>query len=171
MTKLGSSSFRGARRRFAVLAGLLAVVAAAVLAATAGGASARSNGETISGAGSTFVQPLVSQWISPVGSAFGINLQYSGVGSGAGITAVTNRTVDFGASDAPLSPDQFSACKGCVQIPWALSATSIAYNLPGINCVLRLTGPVLADIYLGKVSAWDDPAIKSLNSKCNLPGT
>ena len=169
MTKLGSSSFRGARRRFAALAGLLAVVAAVVVAVTAGGASARSNGETISGAGSTFVQPLVSQWISPVGSAYGVNLQYSGVGSGAGITAVTNRTVDFGASDAPLSPDQFSACKGCVQIPWALSATSVIYNLGGVKNLLHMNGAVLASIYSGAITKWNDPAIAKLNKGVSLP--
>jgi phosphate transport system substrate-binding protein len=169
MAKLGSSSFRGARRRFAALAGLLAVVAAVVVAVTAGGASARSNGETISGAGSTFVQPLVSQWISPVGSAYGVNLQYSGVGSGAGITAVTNRTVDFGASDAPLSPDQFSACKGCVQIPWALSATSVIYNLGGVKNLLHMNGAVLASIYSGSITKWNDPAIAKLNKGVSLP--
>ena len=79
--------------------------------------------------------------------------------------------VDFGASDAPLTPDQFDACKGCVQIPWALSATSIIYNLPGVPNNLKLTGPVIANIYLGKITKWDDPAIKKLNPGVNLPDT
>jgi phosphate transport system substrate-binding protein len=146
-------------------------IAAVVVAAASGGASARSNGETISGAGSTFVQPLVSQWIAPMGQAYGINLQYNGVGSGAGITAVTNRSVDFGASDAPLSPDQFSACKGCVQIPWALSATSVIYNLNGVKNLLHMNGATLAKIFSGQVTQWDDPAIKALNKGVNLPST
>jgi phosphate transport system substrate-binding protein len=77
--------------------------------------------------------------------------------------------VDFGASDAPLSPDQLTACKGCVVIPWALAATSIPYNLPGLNGRLRLSGPVLANIYLGQITRWNAPAIKKLNPKLNLP--
>src|SRR6266403_580337 len=109
----------------------LALLAAAALALLAVAAvSAKSNDTTITGAGSSFVSPLVSAWTPAVGSAFGYTLQYSPVGSGAGIAAITNRQVDFGASDAPLTPDQATACKGCVQIPWALSATSIAYNIP-----------------------------------------
>src|SRR5207248_5651111 len=109
----------------------VAAVALAALAA-AGAASARTASSTLTGAGSTFVAPLVSQWISPVGGAYGIELQYSAIGSGGGVAAITARTVDFGASDAPLTPDQFSACKGCEQIPWALAATSVMYNLPDV---------------------------------------
>ena len=77
--------------------------------------------------------PLISKWIPAYGhdQAAGTQIQYSAVGSGGGIAAITNRTVDFGASDAPLTPDQFTACKGCVQIPWALSATAVVYNVPG----------------------------------------
>src|SRR5215471_16458364 len=150
---------------------LVAVIAVAAIAGRANASATKKSDTTITGAGSSFVFPLVSAWIPQLGSAFGINLTYSPIGSGGGIAAVTARTVDFGASDAPLSSDQFTACKGCVQIPWALSATSIAYNLPGVGCVLRLNGPVLANIYLGKVSNWDDPAIKALNPKCNLPST
>ncbi len=89
-----------------------AVAAAAVLAVVvAGAANAKGDRQasTISGAGSTFVSPLVAQWISPIGAAYGIELQYSPIGSGGGIAAITSRTVDFGASDAPLTSDQFSA--------------------------------------------------------------
>src|SRR5262249_59273267 len=88
---------------------------------------------TIVGAGSTFVSPLVSTWTPAIGSAFDYTVQYSAVGSGAGIAAITSRQVDFGASDAPLTPDQFNACNGCVQIPWALAGTSVPYNVPGIT--------------------------------------
>ena len=98
-------------------------------------------------------------------------IAYSPVGSGAGIAAITARQVDFGASDAPLSPDQLHACNGCVQIPWALSATSVIYNLAGVPNNLHMTGPVLARIYLGQITKWDDPAIKALNPKVNLPST
>jgi phosphate transport system substrate-binding protein len=146
---------------------LIATSALALLAVAAAGA--KSNDTTITGAGSSFVSPLVSTWTPAVGSAFGYTLQYSPVGSGAGIAAITNRQVDFGASDAPLTPDQFAACKGCAQIPWALSATSIAYNVPGAPTHLRLNGKVLADIFLGNITNWNDAAIKALNPGANMP--
>lgn len=151
------------RKLIALVAGL------AVLTAFAAAASARTNDDKIVGAGSSFVFPLVSQWIPAVGPDLGINLTYASIGSGGGIAQITARTVDFGASDAPLSPDQFAACKGCVQIPWALAATAVMYNLPGIGKQLRLTGPVIANIYLGKIKQWDDAAIKKLNPGRNLP--
>jgi phosphate transport system substrate-binding protein len=152
----------------ALVIALLALVVAAVAAGTG---SARTDGTTISGAGSTFVQPLVSQWISPLGSAYGYDLQYSGVGSGAGVAAITARTVDFGASDAPLTPDQFTACKGCEQIPWALGATAVMYNLPGVKNLLHMDGPTLANIFMGKITTWNDPAIAKLNKGVTLPST
>jgi phosphate transport system substrate-binding protein len=148
----------------------IALIAASVLALlTVAAAGAKSNDTTITGAGSSFVSPLVSAWTPAVGSAFGYTLQYSPVGSGAGIAAITNRQVDFGASDAPLTPDQATACKGCVQIPWALSATSIAYNVPGAPVHVRLNGKVLADIFLGNITNWNDAAIKALNPGANMP--
>src|SRR5262249_37941517 len=132
-------------------------------------AGAKQSATVINGAGSTFVQPLVSVWTPALGGAFDYTVQYSGVGSGAGIQAITSRTVDFGASDAPLSPDQFSACQGCVQIPWALAGTSIPYNIPGLTGLLRLNGDVIAKIYMGQITTWNDPAIKALNPKLSLP--
>ena len=145
----------------ALLVGLVAVV-------TAG---AKSSDDTITGAGSTFVAPLVSAWTADYGAKTGVHIAYSPVGSGAGIAAITARQVDFGASDAPLSPDQFNACNGCLQIPWALAGTAIIYNLPGLPNNLHLTGAVLAQIYLGQVTKWNDPAIQSLNPKVTLPST
>src|SRR5262249_20366599 len=123
------------------------------------------------GAGATFPAPLISQWQKDYEAKTGVKITYSAIGSGGGIAAITNRTVDFGASDAPLSPDQFAACKGCVQIPWALSATSIAYTLPNVPNNLKITGPVLADIYLGTIKKWNDSRIQSLNPKVTLPDT
>ena len=153
--------------------GILAIsaVAAGVLASAASPASNRTAATKITGAGSSFVFPLVSQWIPAVGSALGIDLTYASVGSGAGIAQITARTVDFGASDAPMTSDQFSACKGCVQIPWALAATSIPYNLPGLTKQVKLTGAVIAGIYLGQITTWDAPAIKKLNPGLALPST
>jgi phosphate transport system substrate-binding protein len=147
----------------------LAALAALVAAVAAGAASAQRQDTVISGAGSTFVAPLVAQWVSPLGSAYGYTLQYSGIGSGGGVAAVTARTVDFGASDAPLTPDQFTACKDCVQIPWALSATAVIYNLSGVKNLLHMNGATLAKIVEGQITKWNDPAIAALNKGVNLP--
>jgi phosphate transport system substrate-binding protein len=151
----------------------IAALAVAALVATTGalaGGSATKAG-TLSGAGATFPFPLISQWQKDYEAKTGTHINYNPIGSGGGIAAITARTVDFGASDAPLTPDQFSACKGCVQIPWALSSTSIIYNLPSVPNNLKLTGPIIASIYLGKITQWDAPAIKALNPKVNLPST
>jgi phosphate transport system substrate-binding protein len=144
------------------------VVAVPATGANASSTQAKTGGE-LTGAGSTFVAKLVQTWIPKVQSSLGIKVTYGPIGSGGGINAITNRTVDFGASDAPLTPDQFSACHGCVQIPWALSATSIPYHLVGMNKQLHLTGPILADIFLGKITKWNDPRLKKINKGANLP--
>ena len=153
---------------------LLALGALALVTAAAAGAKQQSHRvTTIVGAGSTFVSPLVSVWTPALGSAYDYTVQYSPVGSGAGIAAITSRTVDFGASDAPLTPDQFNACNGCVQVPWALAGTAIPYNIPGLqlpkNTNLHLSGDVIAKIYMGQITNWNDPAIKALNPKATLP--
>ncbi len=146
---------------------LIAAVAAVLLAATAAGA--KSTDTTITGAGSTFVQPLVAAWTPAIGKAFGYTVQYSGVGSGAGIAAITANQVDFGASDAPLNQAQQSACPDCIQIPWALSATAVAYNVPGAPAHINLDGNTISKIFLGTISNWSDPAIAALNKGANLP--
>lgn len=146
-----------------------ALVAAAFVAATAAPSEAKTSETKLTGAGSSFVFPLVSKWIPALGTAYGYDVTYAPVGSGAGIAQITARTVDFGASDAPLSADQFAACNGCVQIPWALSATSIAYNVPNAPTGLRLSGSILAKIYLGRIMSWDDAAIRKLNPGAALP--
>jgi phosphate transport system substrate-binding protein len=158
-------------RKLIIALAVLAAAAIAAFAATsrATASSSKANAGELTGAGSTFVSKLVQNWIPKVQSALGIKVTYGPIGSGGGINAITNRTVDFGASDAPLTPDQFSACKGCVQIPWALSATSIPYHLPGENKQLHFTGPILADIFLGKITKWNDPRLKKINKGANLP--
>lgn len=149
---------------------LTVAVAGALVAGRADAAPARSSDTSIVGTGSTFVFPLVSKWIPAVGTAFGITLTYSPTGSGAGISAITARTVDFGASDAPLTPDQLTKCNGCVQVPIALSAISVPYNIPGIgNCVVRLSPQNLSGIFLGEISNWNDPKLKADNPKCSFP--
>jgi phosphate transport system substrate-binding protein len=170
---MGSNPNQGGQyhmKKALALALTIASAAAITLAAgTAGAAPARQADVSLVGTGATFPYPLISKWIPALGSALGINITYSPTGSGAGISSITARTVDFGASDAPLSSDQLAACNGCVVIPWALSATSIPYNLPGLNGRVRLDGPTLAKIYLGSITNWNHAAIKALNPKLALP--
>ena len=154
--------------------GIALLAAATVTLLTAAAAGARHEVTVLNGAGSTFVSPLVSTWTPALGTAFDYTVQYSAVGSGGGIQAITNRTVDFGASDAPLTSDQFTACNGCVQIPWALAGTAIPYNVPGITPAsaaahVKLSGDVIAKIYMGTITNWNDPAIKKLNPTATFP--
>jgi phosphate transport system substrate-binding protein len=136
------------------------------------GANASGSGTgALVGAGSTLVAPLISQWQPVYDKQYGVAVTYGAIGSGGGIAQITARTVDFGASDAPLTPDQHSAAGGVVQIPWALAATVIAYHVQGVPDQLRLTGPVLSDIWLGKITSWNDPAIAKLNPGVTLPST
>src|SRR5438445_1785041 len=139
------------RAQMRTLTLIAVVVAAAGAAGTAGAVPTKHSSTTLVGAGSSFVAPLVSQWVPAVSAAYGYELQYSPIGSGGGINAITGRTVDFGASDAPLSSDQFAACKGCFQIPCALSATSVFYNLSGVQNPLHMDGPTLAKIFMGHI--------------------
>ena len=149
------------KKRTLIAAALAAVAGPALVAGTAGARSSAS----ASGAGSTFVAPLVALWSQNYKSA---HVSYNPIGSGGGIQAITNKQVDFGGSDAPLTPDQKKACP-CVQIPWALSATSVPYHVAGLRQGLKITGRVLANIYLGKVAYWDAKPIKKLNRKRPLP--
>ncbi len=148
--------------------GALLVTALVATAGALAGGSASTAG-SLNGAGATFPFPLISQWQKDYESKTGTKINYNPIGSGGGIAAITARTVDFGASDAPLTPDQLAACKGCVQIPWVLSSTSVIYNLPNAPNNLKLTGPIIASIYLGKISRWNDPAITKLNPGASLP--
>ena len=156
----------------------LAVAAAAAIATVAvSAAGAARTSTTLKGAGSTFVQPLINAWTqlpSPSGSPFttatGINVTYGGGGSGAGVTGITNKTVDFGASDAPLTA--FSpTCTTCIQTPWGLSGTAVIYRIDGVTKTLNMSGSVLADIYLHKITFWDNKAIKALNKGVKIPHT
>jgi len=155
-------------KRMRSLAAVVAVLGVAALALTAwtGLAGASSKKASLTGAGSTFVAPLVALWTAHYSPA---DINYSAVGSGAGIQQITARTVDFGASDAPLTPDQASACHGCVQIPWAFAATSIPYNVSGVGYGLKLTGPILAQIFMGKITKWNDSRIRAINKGVTLP--
>lgn len=146
---------------------LIAVTGTVGCMATISTAAASAN---LTGAGSTLVAPLEANWANGFEAAGhgNVKVTYGAVGSGAGIAQITARTVDFGASDAPLTPEQAAACNGCVQIPWALSATGLGFSIPGVK-KLNLTGPILAGIYFGKITNWSDPKIKKINPKAHLP--
>jgi phosphate transport system permease protein/phosphate transport system substrate-binding protein len=127
---------------------------------------------TINGAGATFPFPLIDKWrveyqkVQP-----GVNINYQSIGSGGGIKQFTAKTVDFGASDAPLSKNQTSTLPAtAVHIPETIGSVVVAYNIPEFNQKgLKLTGAVIADIYLGKITKWDDHRIKDLNPGVTLP--
>jgi phosphate transport system substrate-binding protein len=136
-----------------------------------GGSGSGGGATTLIGAGSTLVAPLVSKWSADYAQRADVTVTYGAIGSGGGIAQITARTVDFGASDAPLTPDQEDSCRGCLQVPWALAATLVSYHVKGIPTGLKLSGPVLARIFLGKVTRWNDPAIARLNPGLKLPAT
>jgi phosphate transport system substrate-binding protein len=150
------------------LASFSATAAAVLAASLASGATATAMADTLTGAGSTLVAPLMADWNTGWQSATGNSVTYSPVGSAMGITDITQRMVDFGASDAPLTTAQQTACNGCVQIPWALSATAVGFHLNGIS-TLKLSGKVLAEIYLGQITNWNNSQIKALNRGVKLP--
>ncbi len=160
--------------------GVLAGAAMLALGLAACGSSSNSStgttsvSATISGAGSTFAAPVYEQWGSGL-AASGLHLNYQAVGSGAGLTSLEAKTVDFGASDPPLKPADAAAIakngSPAVQIPMFLGAITVSYNLPGVKAGLKLTGPVIADIYLGTIKMWNDRAIVGLNPGVSLPST
>jgi phosphate transport system substrate-binding protein len=124
----------------------------------------------LNGAGATFPQPFLNATISAYQSQkSNVKINYNGVGSGSGINSLTNKLVDFAASDAPLSDSQRSAAPNTLHIPETIGAITLAYNLPGISNGLHLTGSVIANIFYGTITKWNDPAIIALNSGTTLP--
>jgi phosphate transport system substrate-binding protein len=125
---------------------------------------------TLLGAGSTFVYPLFSKQFSEYNKKTGIQVNYQSIGSGGGILQLTNKTVDFGDSDSPLNDDQTQKIGvPVIHIPMCSGAVVVSYNLPGINTSLNLTPDVLGDIFLGKITNWDDSRITSLNKGIGIP--
>ena len=126
---------------------------------------------TINGAGATFPFPLIDTWRVEYQSVNpSVNINYQSIGSGGGVRQFTERTVDFGASDAPLTEEEVQGLPSTpVHIPETIGSVVTAYNIPGIDKGLKLTGPVLADIFAGKITRWDDPRIIELNSGLSLP--
>ncbi len=129
----------------------------------------------LNGAGATFPYVIYSKWFDVYHSKTGIEFNYQSIGSGGGIKQVTEGTVDFGASDASLSDQQLSEIKekqgsSVLHIPTVMGAVVLTYNIPGVGKGLRLSQDVLAGIYLGEITKWNDPKIAAINSGINLPG-
>ena len=142
------------------------LVAGALTAGSLGQALAQ---QEATGAGASFPAPLYSKWAADYNKATGVKINYQSVGSSAGIKQIDARTVDFGASDAPLKDDEL-AKKGLVQFPTVIGGIVPVVNIKGIAPgQLKLSGHVLGDIYLGKITKWNDPAIAALNPGVNLP--
>ena len=143
----------------------------AIIAAGLVAASTSAYAADITGAGSTFVYPILAKWADAYKKETGIGLNYQSIGSGGGIKQITNQTVTFGASDMPLKPEEVAKA-GFVQFPIINGAVVPVINLAGVKAgELTLDGPTLANIYLGKVTKWNDPAIAKLNSNITLPST
>lgn len=159
-------------------------VASALVACGGGGASGRTAssdsagatsstaGVDLTGAGATFAYPIYSKWFSDYAKETSIRINYQSIGSGGGIRQLTERTVDFGASDAPMSDAELSKAKGPVlHFPTVIGAVAVTYNLPSLQAPLRLTGDMLADMFLGHITKWNDSRIAVLNPGVALPST
>ncbi|HET8650763.1 MAG TPA: phosphate ABC transporter substrate-binding protein PstS [Gemmatimonadales bacterium] len=148
---------------------LLALTAAAIIGC---GSNEGSRAVTLTGAGATFPNPIYSRWFEAFAAQTGTRINYQAIGSGGGIRQYTEGTVDFGATDGPMSDEQIAAVGGKVRhFPTVLGAVVVTYNLPelGPADALRLDGPAIAAIYRGTVSRWNDPAIARLNPRVALP--
>jgi phosphate transport system substrate-binding protein len=151
---------------------MLAIAAAALLTAGCGSKSGEnSQTQQITGAGSTFVYPVLSAWAADYQKQSGTSVNYQSIGSGGGVAQIKAGTVDFGATDQPLDPQELAAA-GLAQFPIVIGGVVPVVNIAGVKPgELRLTGPLLADIYAGKIKTWNDPVIAKLNSGVSLPAS
>lgn len=161
----------------ALAAGALALGAAACggsdnsTTAATGGSGSKAGG-SINGAGATFPQPVYNEWAARYKDSSGTSVNYQGIGSGGGIAQFTAGTVDFGASDAAMKDEEVAAAKkkgDPVHVPTVFGAVTVSYNVSGVDKGLKLDGKTVADIFLGKVKKWNDPAIAGQNSGLSLP--
>jgi phosphate transport system substrate-binding protein len=129
--------------------------------------------QTINGAGASFPFPIYAKWFSEYNKLHpNVQINYQSIGSGGGIRQLTAQTVFFGATDGPMTKDQLLAAPGNIlHLPTVLGAVVPVYNIEGVTAELKFDGPVLADIFLGRITKWNDPAIAKLNAGVNLPGT
>jgi phosphate transport system substrate-binding protein len=149
------------------------LTAAAGVLLTLPAASVEAQKIQINGAGATFPYPIYSKWFSEYNKLHPeVEINYQSIGSGGGIRQLTNQTVFFGATDGPMTSDQlFSAPAPILHLPTVLGADVPVYNIPGVDEQLKFTGPLLADIFLGKITKWNDPAIQTLNPSVKLPAS
>ncbi|MGC4116182.1 MAG: phosphate ABC transporter substrate-binding protein PstS [Myxococcales bacterium] len=154
-------------RLLALLVGTCAVMGGACNRSVGGSGGAM----TLNGAGATFPYPLYSKWVAEYALREPVRINYQSIGSGGGIRQITERTVDFGASDAPMTDAQLAKVRGAIlHIPTTLGAVALSYNLPEAGTKpLRLSAEVLAGIYLGQITAWNDPKLVELNPEARLP--
>jgi phosphate transport system substrate-binding protein len=173
-------------RRLMAGATLVAAITAAAGCSSPGGAISDTNASAspaassapdsgsavnLNGTGATFPAPLYKQWFQEFASTGGASVNYQALGSGAGIKAITGHTVDFGASDAPMSDQELAGAPGVLHVPTVAGAVCVSYNVPGITAPLKLTGDVISGIYLGTITKWNDPKITALNPGVSLPGS
>lgn len=124
----------------------------------------------LTGAGATFPYPLYSRWFNEYAQRTNVRINYQSIGSGGGIRLVLSRTVDFGATDVPMTDAELADARGAIEhLPTALGAVALTYNLPGIKRPLRMSANVIAGIFLGQISRWNDPQLKALNPELQLP--
>src|SRR6186713_3188726 len=137
------------------------------------GATVAAQKMTINGAGATFPYPIYSKWFSEYNKLHpDVEVNYQSIGSGGGIRQVQSQTVFFGATDGPMTPEQLQQAPGKIlHFPTVLGADVPVYNIPNVTAELKFTGPLLADIFLGKITKWNDPAIMKVNQGVNLPAT
>jgi phosphate transport system substrate-binding protein len=144
-------------------------LASTALAITLAGLSFAAQAQQITGAGSSFAAPIYGKWAEAAAAPTGLKLNYQSIGSGAGINQVNNRTVDFGASDMPVAAADLAA-HSLMQFPTVIGGVVIVVNLPGVAAdQLKLTGEIVSEIYLGKITKWNDPKIAALNAGVTLP--
>jgi phosphate transport system substrate-binding protein len=150
----------------------VATALAVVLTAGLLGVATTAQGQQLSGAGATFPFPIYSKWFSEYNKLHpNVQINYQSIGSGGGIRQLTSQTVFFGATDGPMTKDQMLAAPGAIlHLPTVLGAVVPIFHIDGVTAELKFTGPVLADIFLGKISKWNDPAITKLNPGVRLPG-
>jgi phosphate transport system substrate-binding protein len=127
--------------------------------------------QNLNGAGATFPNPIYSKWFSEYSASHpGVQINYQAVGSGAGIRQASDGIVDFGATDGPMTDEQMASAKvKLFHIPTVLGAVVPTYNIPGVSAELKFTGDIIADIYLGKITNWNDGRLKALNPGVSFP--
>jgi phosphate transport system substrate-binding protein len=125
----------------------------------------------LTGAGATFPYPLYNRWVSEFRAKTGAKINYQNIGSGGGIKQLSEQTVDFGATDAPMTDAEMSGARGgaVIHIPTVVGLVALTYNVPELTAPLKLTGPVVAEIFLGKITRWNDPRLAALNPGVKLP--